>query len=163
MVCLLCIVYIVVSGRYRPRDKELDRTVSPDYQLENQQNQGVTDVQQILARERQSQAALQPGTASLPVYWSCDQILNRNCHNYYNCQGESSPQSRYSHSSDSYTDSHSGVTSGATDTESYRLSSPYSGQTLATTTTTNDITDEGYDSASRELELINSRQLYTIV
>ena len=163
MVCLLCIVYIVVSGRYRPRDKELDRTVSPDYQLENQQNQGVTDVQQILARERQSQAALQPGTASLPVYWSCDQILNRNCHNYYNCQGESSPQSRYSHSSDSYTDSHSGVTSGATDTESYRLSSPYSGQTLATTTTTNDITDEGYDSASRELELINSRKLYTIV
>ena len=163
MVCLLCIVYIVVSGRYRPRDKELDRTISPDYQLENQQNQGVTDVQQILARERQSQAALQPGTASLPVYWSCDQILNRNCHNYYNCQGESSPQSRYSHSSDSYTDSHSGVTSGATDTESYRLSSPYSGQTLATTTTTNDITDEGYDSASRELELINSRKLYTIV
>ena len=167
MVCLLCIVYIVISGRYKPRDKDLDRTGSPDYQLENQNNQGVTDVQQILARERQSQAALQPGTASLPVYWSCDQILNRNCHNYYNCQGESqgesSPQSRYSHSSDSYTDSHSGVTSGATDTESYRLSSPYSGQTLITNTTTNDITDEGYDSASRELELINSRKLYTIV
>ena len=164
MVCLLCIVYIVISGRYRARAKDLDRTASPDYQVENQNNQGVTDVQQILARERQSQAALQPGTTSLPVYWSCDQILTRNCHNYYNCpgdtQGGSSPQSRYSHSSDSYTDSHSGVTSGATDTESYRLSSPYSGQTV---TTTNDITDEGYDSASRELELINSRKLYTIV
>ena len=26
-----------------------------------------------------------------------------------------------------------------------------------------DVTDEGYDSASRELELINSRKLYTIV
>ena len=165
MVCLLCIVYIVISGRYRGRAKSLDRTASPDYQVENQNNQGVTDVQQILARERQSQAALQAGTASLPVYWSCDQILTRNCHNYYNCQaelgqGESSPQSRYSHSSDSYTDSHSGLTSAATDTESYRLSSPYSGQTVSTT---NDITDEGYDSASRELELINSRKLYTIV
>ena len=32
---------------------------------------------------------------------------------------------------------------------------------LATTAT--DVTDEGYDSASRELELINSRKLYTIV
>lgn len=165
MVCLLCIVYIVISGRYRARAKEVERTGSPDYQLENENNQGVTDVQQILARERQSQAALQTGTATLPVYWSCDQILTRNqCgHNYYNCQGdiqgESSPQSRYSHSSDSYTDSHSGLTSAATDTESYRLSSPYSGQTV----TTNDITDEGYDSASRELELINSRKLYTIV
>ena len=165
MVCLLCIVYIVISGRYRRhRNKAgLDRSVTPDYQLDNQHNQGVTDVQQILARERQSQV-LQPGTASLPVYWSCDQILARHCHGEPHWEGqvgsESSPHSRYSHSSDSYTDSHSAATSGATDTDSYRLTSPYCPHTLLASP---DITDEGYDSASRELELINSRKLYTIV
>ena len=165
MLCLLCIVYIVVSGRYRRhRDKAgLERSETPDYQRDNQTNQGVTDVQQILARERQSQA-LQSGTTSLPVYWSCDQILARHCHHGeggWERSGDSPPHSRYSHSSDSYTDSQSAATvSGATDTDSYRLASPYHGHTLLATP---DITDEGYDSASRELELINSRKLYTIV
>ena len=74
--------------------------------------------------------------------------------------------SRYSSSSDSYTDSHSN------DTESYRChSSPhYSAHSGATppgpalvAATPTEVTDEGYDSTSRELELINSRKLYTIV
>ena len=176
MICLICIIYIIISGRYRHQSKA-SRTVTPDYTIEQCVTEGVTDVQQILARERQSQAT---GSvqASLPVYWSCDQILTRstqdhghkaqipaqNHHNYYNCQaGDLSPSSRYSCSSDSYS---SNATNTATDIDSYRgHSSPYHSaathSSLATAVT--DVTDEGYDSASRELELINSRKLYTIV
>ena len=189
MICLLCIVYIIISGRYRSQTKSSLRTSTPDYTIDQSRSEGVTDVQQILARERQH---CQQVTASLPVYWSCDQILARtdaekpdtNLHNYYNCQGDQqqkhvsargyhgdvSPHSRYSCSSDSYTDT---VTN--TDTDSFRCyntgghvpdtcyntAGHVTHSSLATTAT--DVTDEGYDSASRELELINSRKLYTIV
>merc|ERR1712045_957495 len=83
-------------------------------------------------------------------------------HNYYNFDtgavcttGPVSP--RFSCSSESYTDSHSN------DTESYRChSSPhYSAHSGATppgpalvAATPTEVTDEGYDSTSRELELI---------
>ena len=194
MICLLCIVYIVISGRYRAVTKTPGgRTLTPDFTIEQSPgSQGVTDVQQILARERQSRSG-----HNVPVYWGADHMMpevhqekivrnpGSNHHNYYNFDtgaaamvggGLVSPatNSRYSCSSESYTDSQ--------DTESYRChSSPhYSAHSSATppgsSLSTNEgpafrvsgqsereVTDEGYDSTSRELELINSRKLYTIV
>ena len=204
MICLLCIVYIIISGRSK-QSKASMRNLTPDFTIEQNLSEGVTDVQQILARERQSNGHTHSNghtTAQLPVYWSCDQILsqtqpgiNKNPqmegekgghghHNYYNCQsGDLSPHSRYSCSSDSYS---SNVTDSQADSESYRChsretesyrghsrdtesyrghSSPYHSSVTQSQsgTAVTDVTDEGYDSASRELELINSRKLYTIV
>ena len=194
MVCLLCIVYIVISGRYRVKQTPGGRTLTPDFTIEQSPGtEGVTDVQQILARERQARSC-----HTVPVYWAGDHMMAPSMgpghqekmirrpgngdtsqpHNYYNfdtgaaVMGPVSP--RYSCSSESYTDSHSN------DTESYRChSSPhYSAHSTATPPGSSlsanegpvfrvpgqsEVTDEGYDSTSRELELINSRKLYTIV
>ena len=193
MICLLCIVYIVISGRYRAVTKTPGgRTLTPDFTIEQSPgSQGVTDVQQILARERQTRSC-----HTVPVYWAGDNMMGSsmpevhqekivrspghvNTHNYYNFDTGAAvmgTNSRYSCSSESYTDSHSN------DTESYRChSSPhYSAHSAASppgsSLSTNEgpvfrasgqsereVTDEGYDSTSRELELINSRKLYTIV
>lgn len=66
MICLLCIVYIVISGRYRAVTKTPGgRTLTPDFTIEQSPgSQGVTYVQQILARERQSRCC-----HKVPVYW----------------------------------------------------------------------------------------------
>ena len=173
MLCLLAIVYIIVSGRYRRQAKASQRgAASPDYTIETEGEGGggggVTSVQQILARERQSRGAVQP----TPVYWSCDQILGQSqaspgLHNYYNYTGQpdtgagchqSQSQSRHSCSSESYS---------SQDTESWRCHSSQHSQHGAHPSSCSPAhtphSDEGYDSASRELELINSRKLYTIV
>ena len=166
MICLLCIVYIIINGRYQSNKAGPGSGSStPDYTVDTCSHgapgdQGVTDVQQILARERQSHGHTALHGAQVPVYWSCSEILTRTNkdlmpgvhqpgHNYYNCEDMSaSPHSRYSCSSDSY--------SGDSQ-DSYRQ------QSSVATTVTHDATDEGYDSTSRELELINSRKLFTIV
>ena len=184
MLCLLAVVYILVTYR-RPAKQPV--SPRPDSPPPHPDSEGVTSIEQILARER----------VACPVYWSCDQILRGEGGEgrvlgrggagggagggpAYSEQTTASPASRASYSSGSYTESSQ---SRASEQDcGYRLFAPvhcpapsreacpappplppHCPRPLSTTQRTTPECDEGYDSASRELELINGNKLYTIV